>query len=405
MSSVATIDRVAREATGRLVALLARRSGDLALAEDAMSTALVAALEQWPRDGVPRDPEGWLYTVARRALVGHWRRAEVRQRKSAALKQFQALQAEMRPQEEGWPDERLPLLFVCAHPAIAPAIRAPLMLQSILGMTAEELGPLMGVSPGTIGQRLWRAKVKIKAAAIPFVVPARAQLPGRLDAVLDAIYGLYGVGWGQRGRAAFAQEALWLSEVVCGLLPDAPEALGLRALLLFSESRRAAGRDARGAYVPLDAQDPGRWDAVQIALANATLRRARGAGVLGPFQLEAAIQSALVHGRRQGAVDHAAIVALYDGLVQLAPTLGIRVGRAAAMAEHQGGAVGLAALEAIEGAGRFQPWWAVRADLLRRMGQIEAAKDAYDRAISLSADPAVRTFLEGRRDQGEAEDR
>jgi len=399
------IEAVARRATGRLVALLARRSGDLALAEDALSDALVAALQSWPEAGVPDDPEAWLFAVARRKLVGVWRKADVRRRKAAAIRELQTLEV---PQTggRGWPDERLPLLFVCAHPAIDPALRAPLMLQAVLGLTADDIGPLMGVSGKAMGQRLWRAKKKIRDAGIPFAVPEGPELDERVGAVLDAVYALYGAGWARTSRSSWAQEAGWLAQVVVELLPDEAEALGLLALVRYVEARRATGRTDAHAFVPLDEQDPAAWDEACIQEADEALSRAQAQRDIGPFQLEAAIQSAVVHGRRRGRVDHDAVLALYDGLVALAPTLGAQVGRAAAIAEARGPAAGLAALDDMAEVEVFQPWWAVRAALLAAHLEAGTAPDpearaeaerAFARALELTEDPAVRAFLEGGR--------
>ncbi|MEM6792250.1 MAG: DUF6596 domain-containing protein [Myxococcota bacterium] len=388
--------RAAREATGRMVARLSRYSGDIALAEDAFATALLAAIEQWPTRGVPDDPEGWLYTVARRSLVGQWRRADVRRRKARALAALHELAGEAaRGEDPEWPDERLPLLFVCAHPAIAPSVRAPLMLQTVLGMTAEQIGPLMGLAPKSLGQRLWRAKAKIREARVPFAIPDPSQLASRSQAVLDAVYGLYAAGWADPRAEGLAEEAVWLAEVVAGLLDNLPEAHGLCALLLYVEARRSEGRRA-GRYVPLDEQDPAAWNPDTIAKADQHLGFAHGLGVIGPFQLEAAIQSALVHGHREGKVDHAAVLTLYDGLVDRAPTLGLFVGRAAAIAEHHGAAAGLEALDALQGFEHFQPYWAVRASLLSRLGD-PRTDETYARAEALTGDPAVLAWLQRQR--------
>jgi RNA polymerase sigma-70 factor (ECF subfamily) len=414
------VEAVARDAYGRLVALLARRSGDLALAEDAVSHALVQALERWPVSGTPDDPEGWLYTVARRALVGSWRKQEVRRRKAAALRQLAELVPPTQggegaadgdaasPGGAGWPDERLPLLFVCAHPAIDPEVRAPLMLRTVLGLTAEEIAPLFGLAPKTMGQRLWRATTKIKRARIPFEVPDPGELRGRVAAVLDAIYGLYGAGWStvpgvfEEGRTG---EAAALARVVTVVLPGEAEALGLHALLLYAESRRGAGRDASGRYVPLDAQDPGDWNEALWREADERLAESARLGDIGPFQLEAAIQSAVVHGRRRGAVDQRAVRDLYQALVHLAPTLGARCGHAAAVAAVDGPEAGLEILDDLAAgeprAAHYQPWWAVRADLLARAhlaggaATASAAREAYERALALTDDPAVAAFLTG----------
>ncbi|MEN0067187.1 MAG: DUF6596 domain-containing protein [Myxococcota bacterium] len=393
MKDERTIERVAREATGRLTALLARRSGDLALAEDALSQALIAALERWPEDGVPKDPEAWLYTVARRKLVGVWRHADVRRRKADAIRHLQTLTTDA---ESGapWPDERLPLLFVCGHEAIDPTIRAPLMLQAVLGMTADTIGPLMGVASKTMGQRLWRAKTQIKQAGIPFSVPEGDELLRRVTAVLDAIYGLYSAGWTDRAADRTA-EALWLAEVVTTVLPDHAEAWGLLALLRYADARTAAGRGSAGEYVPFTKQDPDSWNQERLDQAEMALHRAQSLASLGPFQLEAAIQSALVHGQRAGRIEHASVLALYEGLVAFAPTLGNAVGRAAALADVKGPTEGLAALDTLTGTEGFQPYWAVRAALLHRAGQ--PAEAAYEKAIALTADEAVRTWLMAQR--------
>lgn len=389
------VERVARESAGRLVARLARHSRNLERAQDAVSEALLAALQTWPEEGVPDRPEAWLATVAQRKLVGTWRRADVRRRKAAAIRDLQSIALE-RSGRGAWPDERLPLLFVCAHSAIDPPIRAPLMLQAVLGLTADAIGPLVGSPSKTIGQRLWRAKTKIRDAGIPFAVPEGRQLAERVNAVLDAVYGLYAAGWNDRSKGALAEEAVWLARVVAELLPDEPEAHGLFALLRYVDARRAAGRSTHGAYVPLTEQDPETWNASAIEEADGALQLAQTKRVFGPFQLEAAIQSALVHGVRAGRVDHEAILSLYDGWLSLAPTLGGQVGRAAALAEVQGPEAGLAELDAMVGVDSFQPWWAVRADLLRRLDRPEA-DDMYARAIALTQDEALRAWLQQQR--------
>lgn len=380
----AALERVARASIGRLTASLARRTGDLGAAEDALSHALVRALERWPDDGVPSDPEAWLYTVARRSLVGQWRHAEVRARKAEALRALAAL--EVPEPGDRWPDERLPLLFACAHPAIDTRVRAPLMLQAVLGLRAEDIAPLLGVPAKTLGQRLWRAKKKIRAAGIPLEVPDA--LEARLQDVLEAVYGLYAAS----RAATVGREACWLAEVLVEVVPTSPEVLGLAALLHYVHARRAAGR-ADG-YVPLFEQDPASWDAAALARADRWLTRAQRAGRTGPFQLEAAIQSALVHGLQRGRVDHGAVLILYDALVQRWPTTGLAIGRAAAAAEVHGPARGLELLDALEGAERFQAYWAVRADLTARVGQVDEAVRAYGRAIAQSEDDHVSVYLQ-----------
>jgi RNA polymerase sigma-70 factor (ECF subfamily) len=251
-----------------------------------------------------------------------------------------------------------------------------------------------------MGQRLVRAKAKIRDAGIAFAVPARDELALRLDAVLAAIYAAFGSGWddigGADGRGAdLAEEATWLGRVVCGLLPQEPEAAGLLALMLHCDARRAARRDPTGAYMPLDRQDVALWSVAAIDEAETLLKTAAASGRPGRFQLEAAIQSVHAERRRSGRTDWAAIALLYEGLIGLTAAIGARVGRAAALAQAQGAAAGLAALDALDLArvAAYQPYWALRADLLRRSGADTAAADAYRRATGLSEDPAVRRFL------------
>jgi RNA polymerase sigma-70 factor (ECF subfamily) len=302
------------------------------------------------------------------------------------------------------PDDRLALMFVCAHPAIDPAVRAPLMLQTVLGLDAAIIASAFLTAPATMGQRLVRAKTRIKLAGIPFRLPERADLPERLGAVLDAIYAAFAAGWTDPGgtdvrRRDLALEAIWLGRLLVSLLPEEPEALGLLALMLYAESRRAARRGADGDYVPLDEQDVSRWDAGLIRQAEALLLRASRMGVVGRFQLEAAVQSAHGVRRQTGRSDWAAIVRLYDALETLTGSPVVAINRSVAVAEIQGAASGLAELDRLADEPRladYQPYWAARAGLLARMGSAADAAAAYRRAIGLEADPAVRRFLQGR---------
>ena len=391
----------ARAAYGRLVAWLAARWRDVAAAEDALGDALVAALETWPRDGVPDKPEAWLYTTARRRLLDAARRASVRAEAGPDLK---VLMDDTDVARDGlFPDERLKLLFVCAHPAIDEAVRTPLMLQAVLGLDAARIAAAFLVAPATMGQRLVRAKAKIRDAGIRFDVPEARELRPRLDAVLEAIYAAYGTGWDDGAgadprRSGLAEEAVWLGRLITRLLPDEPEALGLLALMLHCEARRAARRDVAGRYVPLSAQDTARWSEPMIEEAEATLAAAAEHGAPGRFQLEAAIQSAHAQRAVRGRTDWDAIALLYEGLLRIAPTLGARVGHAAALAEAKGADAGLAALAAIpaEAVATYQPYWALRAHLLAALARAGEARDSYARAIGLSEDPAVREFLRAR---------
>ena len=392
----------ARTSYGRLLAYLAARSRDVAAAEDALGDAFAAALETWPRAGVPDNPDAWLLVAARRRLVDRARHGDVEAAAAATLRLAAEHAGVSASGESIFPDDRLKLLFVCAHPAIDEAARTPLMLQTVLGLDAARIASAFLVSPATMSQRLVRVKAKIRDAGIGFDVPSPEELPERLRSVLDAIYAAYGTGWEDVAGAdplsrGLAGGAIWLGRLVVGLLPSEPEAAGLLALMLYCEARRAARRDASGAYVPLTRQDVTRWSPSMIEDAERVLADASRGKRPGRFQLEAAIQS--VHAQRAttGHTDWEAIALLYEGLVRLAPTVGARVAQAAALAEARSARNGLAALDAMPSqiVDAYQPYWALRAHLLRALGRHDAARDAYTRAIGLSEDPAVREFLSG----------
>jgi RNA polymerase sigma-70 factor (ECF subfamily) len=396
----------ARDAYGRLVAYLAARSRDIAGAEDALGDAFVAALSTWPRGGVPDRPEAWLLAAARRRLVDAARHAKVAAAGAATLGILDDAHRAVAA-EAVFPDERLALLFVCAHPAIDEAARTPLMLQSVLGLDAERIASAFLVAPKTMGQRLVRVKAKIRDAGIRFEIPDPRELPRRLSSVLDAIYAAYGSGWedvagADPRRRELAEDAIWLGRLVVQQLPGEPEAAGLIALMLHCEARRAARRDAAGRYVPLDQQDVALWLRPMIDEAERTLAGAARAGRLGRFQLEAAIQSAHADRAHTGYTDWEGIALLYEGLLRIAPTIGARVAHAAALAQARGLGAGLAALDAIapDVVTAYQPYWALRAHLLAGLGSAAAAAEAYARAIGLSEDPAVRDFL-ARRAKGD----
>jgi RNA polymerase sigma-70 factor (ECF subfamily) len=398
-----TAGEVARRSYGKLVALLAARTHDLAAAEDALSDAFASALAHWPRDGTPSNPEAWLLAAARRRTIDAARR-----RRSG-----EAAAARVEVHEEGLhaasgsaeiPDQRLALLFACAHPAIEAGIRAPLMLQVVLGLDAATIASAFCTSPSTMSQRLVRAKSKIREAGIPFRIPERERLAGRLAHVLDAIYAGFAEGWTDpvgtdAARRDLADEALFLGRLVAELMPAEPEALGLLALLLQSEARRRARRDGNGEYVPLADQDPALWDWAMIGEAEAVLLRASALGAIGRFQLEGALQSAHVHRRRTGRDNWADVLALYDALLALSGSPVVAVNRTLALAEVRGAGAGLASLREIEADARlaeYQPYWAARAELLSRTGAHEESRRAYEIAIGLERDPAVRGFLQRR---------
>ncbi|MGK9166991.1 RNA polymerase subunit sigma-70 [Inquilinus limosus] len=393
------VERVARDSYGRLVIFLAARSRDIAAAEDALADAFRAALETWARDGVPDRPEAWLLTAARRRLIDGARHRRVRADAVPDLRVV-ADEAQELAEADRFPDERLKLLFVCAHPAIDPAIHTPLMLQTVLGLDAARIASAFLVSPAAMGQRLSRAKVKIRDAGIAFEVPEAKELPPRLDAVLQAIYAAYGSGWDDVAgadprRRGLAAEAIDLGRMLRPLMPAEPEVEGLLALMLHCEARREARRGPAGEYVPLSEQDTARWSQPLIAEAERILAAAAQDRRMGRFQLEAAIQSVHARRARTGRTDWETIALLYEGLVRIAPTIGALVGRAAAVAEARGAAAGWALLQDIpaEAVAAYQPYWALAAHLLRRLGQVAEAAAAYDRAIGLCEDPAMRAFL------------
>jgi RNA polymerase sigma-70 factor (ECF subfamily) len=401
-------EAAARDGYGRLVAYLSARSRDVAAAEDALGDAFRAALETWPVDGVPARPEAWLLAVARRRLIDASRHRRVESDAAPALRldaERRQADSAMTIDDEAIPDERLKLMFACAHPAIDASARTPLMLQAVLGLDAARIASAFLIPPTTMGQRLVRAKAKIRDAGIPFEVPRPTDLPARLTPVLDAIYAAFGAGWDSLDgadprRRGLATEAIWLARILVGLLPDAAEARGLLALMLYCEARRDARRSPSGEYVPLADQDTALWSRPMIAEAERELAKAAALGSMGRYQLEAAIQS--VHAQRAvtGTTDWDALALLYEGLARLAPTLGALVGRAAALAGARGPSAGLAALDAIEAraVATYQPYWAVRAHLLAQSEKPDEACDAYARAIGLSEDQAVRAFLIRNRD-------
>jgi predicted RNA polymerase sigma factor len=403
-----TADAIARRSYGKLVAFLAARTRDVASVEDALSEAFAAALTDWPRNGCPSNPEGWLLTAARRKLIDFARR---RRTGDLASGELQRLAQEL---EDGAisnttdtvqiPDQRLALMFACAHPAIDAGVRAPLILQTLLGLDAAMIASAFLTSPVAMGQRLVRAKEKIRQAGIPFRVPDREELPGRLGAVLDAIYAAFSEGWADSGgtdaaRRDLAEEALFLGQLITQLLPEEPEALGLVALMLHVEARRPARRNALGEYVPLAEQNTELWNTEMIQAAEALLLRASALASIGRYQLEGALQSAHVYRRRTGEANWAAVVQIYDALLELSGSPVVAINRALALAEVNGATAGLEFLEQLTGDARlteYQPFWAARAELLARTGACAHARHAYDVAIGLERDPAVRSFLQQR---------
>jgi RNA polymerase sigma-70 factor (ECF subfamily) len=393
------VENAAREYYGRLIAFLSARTRDVASAEDALSEALLAALDAWPKNGIPKSPEAWLLTAARRRLVDRARHEKMRDGSALTLEIIASESFHVSPPGP-FPDERLKLLFVCAHPAIDPDMRTPLMLQTVLGLESIEIARAFLVAPTAMSQRLVRAKNKIRHAGIAFEVPEPRELPGRLEAVLDAIYAAYGNGWEDvacvdvRARG-LAEEAIWLGRVLLEVMPNEPEVQGLLALMLHCQARRSARRSGDGRFIPLSEQDTKRWDLTMIAEAERLLARAAKSARPGRFQIEAAIQSVHAERARTGYTDWHAIALFYERLVQLSPALGAFVARAAAVAEVKGALQGLELLDQLAAATveTYQPYWAVRAHLLKGVNRYGEAVDAFDRALGLADDAAVRRQL------------
>jgi RNA polymerase sigma-70 factor, ECF subfamily len=384
MSGAIDIGAIFRAESGRAVAALIRAFGDIDLAEDAVQEAFAIALARWPRDGLPPNPGGWITTTARKRAIDRLRR-------EARGRQLIDELPEIEPPEETGPveDDRLRLMFTCCHPALAPEARVALTLRLLGGLSTEEVARAFLTTEPTMAQRLVRAKRKIKAARIPYRVPEGHELPARLRAVLAVLYLLYNAGQSGRAESAVCLEAIRLTRLLVELMPDEPEATGLLALLLLTESRRAARLDADGALVLLADQDRSRWDRALIEEGHALVRACLRRDQPGPYQLQAAINAVHTDGET---TDWAQIVALYDQLIALAPTPVVALNRAIALAEVQGPE---RALEAIEGLplDRYHAFHAARADLLKRAGRAAEAADAYARAAELAPTGAERAFL------------
>jgi RNA polymerase sigma-70 factor, ECF subfamily len=406
--AAAAAQAAARQSYGRLLAYLAYRWRDIAAAEDALAEAFASALQTWPTQGVPDSPEAWLMTAAKRNLLQRERHRQVAA--DPAVTVLLGETEEAMPDAPAIPDARLKLLFVCAHPAIDPAMRTPLMLQTVLGLDAQRIGSAFLVSPTAMAQRLVRAKTKIAQTGIRFEEPEARDLPERTQAVLEAIYAAYTLGLGSLPTLDSAandltDEAIYLADLAAALLPDQAEAAGLLALLLLCEARRSARYNPAGAFVPLHAQDTDLWDKPLIQRADQILRAAAALHTPGPFQLEAAIQAAHCHRAFTGAgVPWAGIAQLYSQLIALSPTVGALVSHAVAVGEAgsaEGGLAQLDALAAQENAAQisnYQPYWVARAYLLARVGQAAAARRCYAQAIGLTALPALRSYLQAQHD-------
>jgi RNA polymerase sigma factor (sigma-70 family) len=392
-ATVEAISTAFRDEAGAVCASLTRQLGDLDLAEDLVQDAIVVALQRWPRDGVPDRPGAWLLQTARHRGIDRLRR-EARYRDK-----LQALSAVNVEQVSREPDERLRLIFTCCHPAIAREAQIALTLRAVMGMTTAEIARAFLVSETTMGQRIVRAKRKIVEAHIPYRIPAREELPERLGEVLAMLYLVYNEGFLSSGpdRATsrdLSADAVWLCELVNALLPDQQEVLALLALMKLHEARRASRFDSRGSVVLLQDQDRDVWDHAAIAEANALLERARRLGAPGPYWLQAAIAACHADAATYAETDWAQILALYNALTRLMPSPVVRLNRAIALRHVAGVAAALEEVEALApDLDRYHLLHATRAELLREFGRTDEAREADQRALELTNNPAEREVL------------
>ena len=397
----AAVEAIYRSESRRVLATLIRLLGDFDVAEEALHDAFAAAVEQWARDGVPASPRAWLVSTGRfKAIDGMRRRARYDASANELAARIEAAAQDAAADGEDVEDDRLRLVFTCCHPALPIDAQIALTLREVCGLPTEAIGHAFLTSPSTVAQRIVRAKGKIRDARIPYQVPSLPDLPGRLDAVLHVIYLVFNEGYSASSgesvtRHDLSSEAIRLGRLLVELLPD-PEVMGLLALMLLHESRRAARSTPDGDLVLLTEQDRSRWNRAQIAEGTALVERALTSRRFGPYTLQAAIAAVHAEAPSAGETDWAQIVGLYDVLLKADPSPVVELNRAAAIAMRDGAEAGLARVDAILGRGDLASYHlahSARADLCRRLGRVEDARAAYERALELAKQEPERRFL------------